>query len=694
MRRTALFGILLPLTLAACAQRGAPDVAASTGSGAASVTAARLAQADREPGQWMAIGRTPDEQNFSPLDQINAGTIGRLGLAWYQDLDTKRGVESAPIVVDGVLYNTSPWNITYAHDAKTGALLWRYDPEVPRETARFACCDVVTRGLAVWEGKVVIATLDGRLIALDAATGEPVWNVQTLEQNWPYTITGAPRVFDGKVVIGNSGAELGVRGYVSAYDVDDGAFLWRFYTVPGNPADGFENEAMEMAAATWTGEWWKVGGGGTAWDGMGYDPALGLVYIGVGNGGPFPQAHRSPGGGDNLFLSSIVALDAETGEYRWHYQEVPGDQWDMTATQPIMLADLEIDGRMRHVLMQAPKNGFFYVLDRTNGELISAEKFAPVTWAERIDLETGRPVFNPAAFYGADPVLISPHPAGAHNFSAMSYSPETGLVYFPVLDAAMYYAAAAEFTPINDGRTNVGLGGTSPDMTAPKTWLTAWDPVAQREVWRVERNRYGSGGALATAGGLVFQGTIDQTLAAYDAETGAKVWESGPLQSVPIAAPISYMVDGEQYVAINVGWGGGYAKFENLFGRGMNVAPGRLLVFKLDGKAELPPLPDKPPPSPPPQVTASEEVIAEGQTLFARHCALCHGEDAMGGLVDLRMMTPEVHATFREIVLGGARADNGMASFADRIGERESDAIHQYLIARANEDWEYVSVGE
>jgi quinohemoprotein ethanol dehydrogenase len=684
VRRIGSIGIVLGMALSACA----------TPAGPGDVTASRLARADAEPGEWMGVGRTLDEQRFSPLEQIDPDTVSALGLAWYQDLGTLRGVESSPIVVDGVLYNIAPWNITYAHDAATGALLWSYDPQVPRETGRIACCDVLSRGLSVWEGKVVIATLDGRVIALDAATGAPIWSTQSLEPDWPYTVTGAPRVFDGKVVIGNAGAELGVRGYVSAYDVDDGSLLWRFYTVPGNPADGFESDAMAMAAETWTGEWWKLGGGGTVWDGLGYDPELDLVYIGVGNGGPFPQAIRSPGGGDNLFLSSIVALDADTGEYRWHYQQTPGDQWDYTATQPIMLADLEIDGRPRKVLMQAPKNGFFYVLDRTNGELISAEKFAPVTWAERIDMQTGRPVMNPAAYYGAEPVLISPHPAGAHNFQAMSFSPVTGLVYFPVLDAGFYFALAEGFEAVNDGRNNVGLGPTSPDMNAPRTWLTAWDPVNQREVWRHERDRYGSGGALATAGGLVFQGTIDQTLEAFDAATGEKVWTSPPLQSVPIAAPISYEIAGEQYIALNVGWGGGFARFENVLGRGMNVAEARLLVFKLGGNAVLPPLADRPPPTPPPPLTASPEVVASGADLFEQHCALCHGPNAAGGIVDLRMMTSETHAAFPDIVLGGARLAQGMAGFADRLGASQADAIHAYLIARANEDWETVSVRE
>ena len=425
-----------------------PTLAAA--GGAANVDGARIRGADREPGQWMATGRTYQEQRYSPLTGITPQNIGRLSLAWHADLNTYRGVEASPIEVDGVLYNISAWNITTAYDARTGKVLWTYDPKVPPEFGRKACCDIVSRGLSVWKGKVIIATLDGRLIALDARTGAPVWTQNTFEGEppWPYTITGAPRVFDGKVLIGNGGAELGVRGYVPAYDAETGRKLWRFYTVPGDPAKGFENKAMEMAAKTWTGQWWRYGGGGTAWDTITYDPKLKLIYIGVGNGSPWVQKFRSPGGGDNLFLASIVAVKADTGEYVWHYQETPGEQFDSTATQPMILADLKIAGRLRHVLMQAPKNGFFYVLDRTNGKLISAHAFVPMNWATRVDMKTGRPVETPLARYDTTPVLLSPGPGGAHNYNPMAYSPKTGLVYFPVVESYFTLAAAQSLLPV------------------------------------------------------------------------------------------------------------------------------------------------------------------------------------------------------------------------------------------------------
>jgi quinohemoprotein ethanol dehydrogenase len=661
----------------------------------------RLLRANREPGNWMSWGRTYDEQRFSPLDAIDEGNVDDLGLAWYFDLETPRGVEGTPLVVDGVLYTTSAWTVTYALDAKTGELIWKYDPQVPPETSRNTCCDVVSRGLAVWEGKVVIATLDGRLIALDAADGTPLWEVMTVDPAWPYSITGAPRVFDGKVLIGNGGAELGVRGYATAYDVDTGEQLWRFYTVPGNPADGFESEAMKMAAETWNGEWWKWGGGGTVWDAIVYDPDLNLIYIGVGNGSPWVQAYRSPGGGDNLFLASIVAVNADTGEYVWHYQQAPGEQWDFTATQHMILADLTIDGRERKVLMQAPKNAFFYVLDRETGEVISAAKFAPNFWASHVDLATGRPVINPAAYYDIEPVLMTPSPPGAHNWNPMSYSPLTGLVYCPAAEVWMPYARDPRFdvNAPRQFRTPSGWGGASAPGGAElmalgaqraKAWLTAWDPVRQREVWRVSYPRMGSGGVLATAGNLVVQGTVNNTVAIYAADDGEMLWET-PVQTTPVAAPIRYTVDGEQYIALNAGYGGGVAMQEARGPGARTRADARVLAFKLGGEAELPPLTEAAPlpePPPPPR-NVPEAVIAEGNAIYNRTCGGCHGLNARSGgvIADLRRMSAATHAEFDDIVLRGTRTQGGMASFADVLSEEDVEAIHAYLIVRANEDF-------
>jgi quinohemoprotein ethanol dehydrogenase len=667
----------------------------------APVDAARLRAADAEPGQWLMDGRNYLAQRYSPLKRIDASNVGRLGLAWYAELDTYRGVEATPLFVDGILYNTSAWNITTAYHARSGRKLWRFDPQVAREWGRYACCEPVARGLAFWKGKAIIATLDGRLIALNAKTGKPVWTVQTFEKDQPYSITGAPRVFDGKVVIGNAGADLGVRGFVSAWDADTGRFLWKFFLVPGDPAKGPDGAAsdnvMAMAARTWSGEWWKLGGGGTAWDSIAYDPELQMVYVGTGNGSPDAQLHRSPLRGDNLFLCSIVALDANTGTYRWHFQEVPEEDWDYTCTQSIVQADLILDGKPRKVLMHAPKNGFFYVIDRTNGQFISARNHVPVTWTHGLDPVTGRPHVNAEAHYGVDPVLVAPGPGGAHNWFPMAYSPDTGLAYFPQYEHWFAYAIDPNFKP-QPFRSNGGWGGYSGEAlkkrlelqklidTRESAALIAWDPVKQEPRWRVPLPRHGNGGVLVTGGNLVFEGTTKQTFAAFRATDGATLWEM-PVQSAPVAGPITYELDGEQYVAVNAGWGGGAAQVERGAGTAQHRASGRLLVFKLDARKRLPKLaPAAPIPNPPP-LRASEQSVQTGAGVYARTCAQCHGALAAGGVKDLRQMTRETHAQFNDIVLKGLRVQKGMASFADLLSIEEVEAVHAYLIARANEDW-------
>ncbi len=407
----------------------------------ASVDATRISNAETEPGNWVTYGRTYSEQRFSPLTRITAANVKQLGLTWYADLDSNRGQEGTPLVIDGVLYVSVAWSIVKAFDAQTGRLLWSYDPAVPRALGVRGCCDVVNRGVAAWQGKIFVGTFDGRLVALDARTGRPVWSVMTVDASKPYTITMAPRVIKGRVVIGNSGNEYGVRGYVSAYDAETGKLVWRFYTVPGDPSKPFENEAMAMAAKTWSGEWWKLGGGGSAWESISYDPTVNLIYLGTGNGTEWNQGYRSSSQGDNLFLSSIVAINADTGNYVWHYQVTPGDEWDFDAVQQLILADLTIDGTARQVLMQANKNGFFYVLDRKTGQLISANNFTPVTWTSGIDLKTGRPVEVPGIRYdrtGKRTELL-PGALGAHSWQSMAFNPKTGLVYIPAQEIPMSY---------------------------------------------------------------------------------------------------------------------------------------------------------------------------------------------------------------------------------------------------------------
>ncbi|MCL6251504.1 PQQ-dependent dehydrogenase, methanol/ethanol family [Altererythrobacter sp. KTW20L] len=685
------------IALAACQSASTPPTTAM-----AAISTDPLA--NPAPGEWTSDGRDYTAQRYSPLTQVNAQNVNQLGLAWYADLDTYRGVEATPLYADGVLYNTLAWNITTAYDARTGAVLWTYDPETPREFGRLACCEPVSRGLAMHGDKVVIATLDGRLIALDKNTGQPVWTSRTfeLDSGYAYSITGAPRVFGDLVVVGQSGGDLGVRGFVSAFDINTGEEVWKFFLTP-SPTDTPDGEASDsvnaLMRATWadTGLWRELGGGANPWDAIAYDPDLNLVYVGTGNSVPHARFYRSNNEGDNLFVCSIVALDATSGEYRWHYQMNPGEEWDWTCTQSMIAADLEIGGRTRQVLMQAPKNGFFYVLDRVTGEFIQAGAHVFQNWNEGFEAD-GRPITSEQVRYGEDLRLVAPGPGGAHNWFPMAFSPRTGLAYFPAYQSAFVFAIQPGWTP-QPMRSNSGWGGFGPAQAArrgelmaeanamEKAWLTAWDPVANRIAWQVELPRHGNGGVMATASDLVFAGTTRQTFVAFDARNGRELWEF-PTQSAPVAGAITYELDGVQYIAINAGWGGGAAQIERGAGIEMPRAPARLLVFRLGGTQQLPPLPANAsaPPEPPP-LRASEAVVAQGQLLFAQTCAVCHGQNAIGGVKDLRHMSAETHAAFNAIVLDGIYLEKGMASFADLITREESDAIHAYVIARANEDW-------
>jgi quinohemoprotein ethanol dehydrogenase len=683
----------------------APGAAAPAERSAADVDGARILGADSEPGNWLTAGRTYSEQNYSPLDAIDADNVATLGLAWYRDLDTQRGQESTPLVIDGVMYVTTAWSKVLALDARTGEELWKFDPEVPGGWAVNVCCDVVNRGAAAWQGKIYVGTLDGRLIALDAATGEPVWSVQTFDKSKPYAISGAPRIANGLVMIGNAGSEYDTRGYVTAYDAETGSQVWRFYAVPGNPADGFENDAMRMAAETWNGEWWKLGGGGSPWNAIVYDPETDLVYIGTGNGVPWNRALRSPGGGDNLFLSSIVAVKAETGEYVWHYQTTPGDEWDYDSTEPIMTADLVIDGETRHVVMQAPKNGFFYVLDAATGELISAEAFAPTTWATGIDLASGRPIEAPGARYSETGELsvVEPSPNGAHNWQPWSYNPGTGLVYIPEQEGGFPFQADEDFTPVVKG-TNLGLDmrtaeppvdaeGIAAATAGSKGALLAWDPIAQTERWRVQHAGPWNGGTLTTAGNLLVQGLATGKVEIYRADTGETLW-SFDAQTGVLAGPMSYTVDDEQYIAVAAGWGGSYALLPGGLAKTHGAATrniSRILVFKRGGTATLP----APPPVPemtldPPPMPTDAASIDRGELLFERHCAACHGGSATsGGMVpDLRYSANLVGDGWDTIVLDGALEHQGMATFGDIFDRDDAEDIRNYVIMRARQTLE------
>ena len=667
--------------------------------GPAQVDGPRIIAADREPGNWMSHGRTYDEQRYSPLDRVNADNIGQLGMAWTTKLDIDSGTEATPLVVDGVMYTTGAFSIVYAINAATGELLWKYDPKVPAENLGQGCCGPVNRGVAVWQGKVYVGSFDGRLIALDAGTGQPVWSVDTLiDRSKSYSITGAPRIVKGKVLIGNGGAEFGVRGYVTAYDADTGKQVWRFYTVPGDPKLPPENAAMAKAMKTWDGDGWvKWGGGGTVWDSMAYDPQLDLLYVGTGNGSPWNYQFRSNGKGDNLYVSSILALRPDTGEYVWHYQITPQDQWDFTATQHMILADIEMNGSVRKVIMQAPKNGFFYVLDRTNGKLLSAKNFVPVNWASGIDLQTGRPILTGAADYSKEPKVVQPSFLGGHNWHPMSYSPKTGYVYIP----AQYTLAelkAAKVPQFLANKSVVNFGLDVPDLPEdPKVlnqirdaWsgeLIAWDPVKQKAAWKQPYVSAGNGGTLATAGNLVFQGTADGRVVAYRADTGQPLWEHRANSGV-MAGPVTYTVNGEQYVAFSVGWGGILPLLTGpLTNKGKVRAESRVIAFKLGATGELPP-PKAAPVLPTTRqvLTATPEQLVQARGMFNGLCAGCHGLNAIsGGVVpDLRYLDDNKHAAFPAFV-SGALINKGMPNFSDILQREDMELLRQYLVKRTRD---------
>lgn len=662
------------------------------------VSGERLLAADREPHNWMSYGRDYAEQRFSPLTQINTASVEDLGLAWYFESDNHLGTESTPLVIDGVMYFTGAWSTAFAVNATNGKLLWKFDPRVPRIKSATACCGPVNRGLAAWGDRLFLGTLDGRLIAIDRVTGEEVWSTQTTDPGKAYSITGAPRVAKGLVFIGNGGSEFGTRGYVSAYSAETGEMRWRFYTVPGNPAEGFESEAMRRAASTWNGEWWQYGGGGTVWDSIVYDQELDQLYIGVGNGAPHNRRIRSPGGGDNLFLSSIVALDPDTGEYLWHYQEVPAETWDYTATQQITLADIRWQGEMRKVIVHAPKAGFVYLVDRHSGELLSAEPYTTVTWASHYDLDSGRPVEVEGQDYDGEEAFVFPSASGGHNWHPMAFSPQTGYLYIPELDMGMpfseikapdYKHLKRHFNTgyrIDSGNVSQRFGQAMMDHL-PKASLLAWDVARAEIAWKLPHPNIHNGGVLATAGGLVFQGTSDGRFLAVTADEGEPVWQFDTQNSV-LPGPVTYAVDGEQYVAVAVGRGG---VLTSNTGRAYPTfnPNNRIMAFKLGGSAALPPVVRPERPLPPARMDASAEDIRAGRAMFDRFCARCHGANAVGdgSIPDMRYLEPVWHENFEAVVLEGLMEDAGMPRFDDVLDAEDVRRIHAYVIERAHEDY-------
>lgn len=694
MAKYVYFPLVLALTLLQCQSS---DQSEETGPVALAEVDDEFLQRDDHGEEWPSYGLNSYEDRFSPLHEININNVSDLSLAWSLDLGTKRGIEATPLVVNGVMYLSGPWSKVFAINARTGTLLWLYDPAVPRDHGEKACCDVVNRGVALYKGRVYVGTLDGRLVAINATTGTMEWETMTVDSTRDYTITGAPRIANGMVLIGNGGAEYGVRGYVSAYDAGTGEQIWRTYTVPGNPAEGFESTAMEKAADTWSGSWWEYGGGGTVWDAMAFDPDLNLIYIGTGNGSPWDRNYRSPEGGDNLYLSSILALNPADGSIEWHYQTTPGDTWDFTATQHIILADMEIEGQERKVLMQAPKNGFFYVLDRTNGELISAEKFTYVNWATHVNMETGKPVETPFARFEDVNAMISPNYDGGHNWQPMAYNKNTGLVYIPVRETgAVYghdpnwtYQGESGFASGNGWNLGTGFHPERPlkeDPSAPENMptgkLLAWDPVKQEEAWHVSHTAHSNGGILTTAGNLVFQGTSTGYFVAYDATNGNKLWDYFVGSGV-IAAPSAYLIDNEMYVSIAVGWGGAKGTSSKYT---EHIYPGRVFTFKIGGTAPevvFEDLPEKQLVSLP--VDATEEQIQQGSQLFTNYCAMCHSSPGSGGgaIPDLAYSTPEIHQSIKQIVLEGLLLPLGMPKFKGRLTEENVENIQAFILSQA-----------
>ncbi|MBS0366579.1 MAG: PQQ-dependent dehydrogenase, methanol/ethanol family [Proteobacteria bacterium] len=668
-----------------------------------------------EPGQWFTPGRDGQGTYYSPLTLINDHNIARLGFAWEYPLGTRRGQEATPVVVDGVLYASGNWGRVYALDAATGRAIWTYDPQVDGQYGRAACCDAVNRGLAVWQGRVYVASLDGYLHALDARTGARLWRVDTLPsrsaKGFNYFSTGAPVVAGDAIIVGNGGADFrGARGSVSAYALKDGAFRWRFWTVPRDPRLGPQEQPhLERAVGTWPQHYdWGMGGGGTAWDALAYDPELGLVYFGTGNASPYHGPGDPAAQGDELYVASIMALHADSGHIAWYYQEIPGEGSDYDTTNKLVLADLEISGKPRKVLMQASKNGYVYVLDRTTGEFLSGKPFAYVNWTLGLDPATHRPIPNPKADWGRRPLLVYPSAPGAHGWQPTSYDLHSGLLYIPVIDAPMVYVDTthrragliegnfdlAFFFPEDyEPKGLASLLGELPSLASlsaggkpPRSrgLIRAVEPLTGKTVWQTETATPWDGGLLSTAGNLVLQGDARGNLTAYTADTG-RVLKRIEVGTGIMAAPMTYTVNGVQYIAVMAGYGGGllfnpFPKDSAAYRYGND---NRIVAFRLGG-GETPHPPELGAPKilPPPPREGTPESIHSGELLYNRYCARCH---AFGRalLPDLRQLSPPVHAMFYDIVLHGAYLGKGMARWDDVLSRADAQAIHAYLVDQA-----------
>ncbi len=687
------------------------------------IDAARLAAAAQQPDQWLSGGRDAENTYFSPLDSINDGNVQRLGFAWEYKLNTNRGLEATPIVVDGVMYAVGNWGIVYALDAVTGTELWVYDPRVDGQWwGRYACCDVVNRGVVVANGRVYVGSLDGYLHAIDARTGKRIWRTDTLTERGPgafhYFISGAPVLAGDQVIIGNGGSDFpGARGFITSVDAASGTVKWRFYTAPRDPKLGEQDQPhLKAALKTWPKEYdWSYGGGGSAWDGITYDPESRLLFIGTAHASPYRIELRAKGGSDQLYTAAIVAIRADTGEYAWHYQATPGDGWDFDATAKLTLADIEFHGSRRKAVMQANKNGFLYVLDRVSGEFLAAWPFAYMNWNKGLDPATHRPIPAPQANWHESPKLVFPPAPGAHGWQPMSYSPATGLVYIPVMDAAMIYVDLAKrrmqsiegnfqlafffpndydpkaldslFGPLPDLKT---LAKDSPEPPRARGFLRAVDPRTGKIAWERPGATVWDGGVLSTAGNLVIRGDATGMLNAYAADSGnlLKTLEVG---TSIMAAPMTFRVDGVQYISVMAGYGGGvlFMPFPPESAAYKYGNQGRILTFKLDGTAPPVPAPRVEAAFPQPPARESAELVPQGELLYSRFCSRCH---AFGRalLPDLRRLSPATHQLFYDIVLAGIYQGKGMARWDDVLSRRDAQAIHAYLVDQA---WQAYAVG-
>ena len=650
-----------------------------------------------EPGSWLTYGQNFKEQRFSELTQINTDTIARLGLAWTTQIgDYNMRMQGTPLGIDGVMYVSNGWSVIYALDATTGEEIWKYDPEVDRSYIRLACCGPAhNRGVAVYEGKVFVGTFDGRLIAVNAENGEEVWDVDTWipEGLGRFNITGAPRAAAGKVYIGQGSGESGHRrGYVTAYDADTGEVSWRFFLVPGDPSQPFEHPEMELAAQTWGGEWWKYGGGGTAWNSLVYDEEFNSLYIGVGNGAPWPREIRSPGGGDDLFLSAIVSVDVETGRMNWYYQTTPGDNWDYSSAMDMALGEIEFGGEMRKVVLQAPKNGFFYVIDREDGELLRALPYTEgIDWATHVDMETGRPVENPDVVYESEPQWIMPANSGAHNWEPQSWDNELGLMYFYYHDIANFYSLDEGFVEtgeyeIRERGLSLGWGegeyrrrlieeaGPRPESQA---YIGAFDPITGGYKWRHELESDYNGGVVATRGGLLFHPEGTGKFSVRDTDDGELLWRYSAPGTFRSTSVMTYQVGRDQYVATMMNGN-----------RAIDLG-GTVLAFKLDGNLDLP-IPDIVQATVPelPDGDFGVDQISDGDDIYHAQCASCHGGIGIPNEVaivapDLRLMTLSTHDEMSDIVIGGSRADRGMPEFRDAITSDQLESIRAFVVEQA-----------